>query len=364
MTVESPVRQGVEGRDATLPMPPRTHKRVLLAGLVITALLLAYPYLVSPFWVTTAMFAAIATSGALSLNLLVGYAGQVSVGHSFFIGLGAYTAAIGNTRGWPLPLVVFAAAALPAAVGLLVGPAALRLRELYLAITTLGLVFVGQWIFVTFDSLTGGVRGMASPDLSIFGFSLGNDDPVFGLPMNRDTKYYYLAVAFAALIGAAVFNLSRTRPGRALMAVRDRQVAAAVAGIDVTRYKLAVFALSSAFAGLTGMLYGAALGYLVPETFGLDMSIMYFAMIIAGGFGSVLGSVLGACMISSFPLVLQHLGASVPFLAADNRADNLAILIYGVVIVGFLLYEPEGLAGIWHRIKARLRSRRRSPAPS
>lgn len=331
----------------------RGRARLVGPGLVVV-LLLAFPFIASSFWLTVAVFCAIAASGALSLNLLVGYAGQVSVGHAFFLGVGAYVGAYGGQHGWSFPVIVLAAIGLPALVGLLVGPVALRLRELYLAITTLGLVYVGQWVVVAFDGVTGGTSGTATTDLKVFGFDLGTSAYALGLPMTRDVRYYFAALALAALIGFAIYNLGRTRPGRAMMAVRDRQVAASVAGVDVTRYKLWAFTVSSGMAGATGLLYGSYLGYLVPETFSLELSITYLAMIIIGGFGSVLGSVLGAVLITALPQVLSHLAEYSTFLATDNRADHVAVLLYGSALVLFLLFEPEGLAGIWRRAVRRM----------
>lgn len=336
---------------------PAPRRRRVAGPAAIVVLLLALPFVASSFWLTVAVFCAIAVSGALSLNLLVGYAGQVSVGHAFFLGTGAYAGAYGGQHGWSFPVIVLVAVGLPALVGLLIGPVALRLRELYLAITTLGLVYVGQWIVVAFEDVTGGVSGMPTTDLDVFGFNLGTSAYALGLPMTRDVRYYFAALALAAMIGFAVYNLSRSRPGRAMMAVRDRQVAASVAGVDVTRYKLAAFTVSSAMAGATGLLYGSYLGYLVPETFSLELSIAYLAMIIVGGFGSVLGSVLGALLITALPQVLSHLAEYSTFLATDNRADHVAVLLYGTALVLFLLFEPEGLAGIWRRAVRRVSRR-------
>jgi len=343
--VERPVQRPSRG----------SGRRRHLGPLLVVAALVVFPFVVSSFWLSVAVFCAIAASGALSLNLLAGYAGQVSVGHAFFIGAGAYVGAYGGQQGWSFPVIVIAAVAIPALVGLLVGPVALRLRELYLAITTLGLVYTGQWLLVAFDGLTGGVSGMATTDLNVFGMDLGVSAYALGLPMTRDVRYYFAALALATIIGFAIFNLARTRPGRAMMAVRDRQVAASVAGVDVTRYKLAAFAISSGMAGATGLLYGSYIGYLVPETFSLELSIAYLAMIIIGGFGSVLGSILGAVLITALPQVLAFLAEYSTFLATDNRADHVAVLLYGSALVLFLLFEPEGLAGIWRRTVSAVR---------
>lgn len=328
-----------------------------IAPAVLVVLLLAFPFLASSFWLNVGVFCAIAASGALSLNLLVGYAGQISVGHAFFLGAGAYVGAYGGQHGWSFPVILLAAVGLPALVGMLVGPVALRLRELYLAITTLGLVYVGLWILVAFDDVTGGVSGISTTDLDVFGFDLGTSAYVLGLPMTRDVRYYFAALLLATIVGYAIHNLARTRPGRAMMAVRDRQIAASVAGVDVTRYKLAAFTVSSGMAGATGLLYGSYLGYLVPETFSLELSVTYLAMIIIGGFGSVLGSVLGAILITALPQVLNYLASYSTFLATDNRADHVAVLLYGSALVLFLLYEPEGLAGMWRRAVRRTSGR-------
>lgn len=353
----------------TSPSPPsltgsleRVVSRASVTRVVLVvafaALLLALPYLVSSFWLVTAIFAAISVSAAISLNLLVGYSGQVSVGHAFFVAAGAYTAAWGISHDWPIVVVVIVAAGLPAAVGLAVGAVVYRLRELYLAIATLGLVYIGQWLIDTLPDITGGVRGQHAPDIKIGSFDLGSSGSFAGIAYNRDSNYYDAALILALIFGLAVYNLGRTRTGRALMAIRDRQMAASTAGVNVARYKLIAFTVSSAMAGLVGMLYGAYLGYLVPDSFGLDLSIGYLAMIIAGGFGSVLGSVLGAVLISALPQLLVHYSDDVSLLSGHGVPQQLATLLYGAIIVGFLLFEPDGLDGIWRRASRRWRRKR------
>lgn len=334
---------------------PRTPRQRRTVGAALAVLLLGLPFLLGGFWLVTAVLAVIAAAGSLSLNLLIGYTGQVSVGHAFFVGLGAYSSAWALGEGWPISAALLLAIALPAVAGALVGPIALRLRELYLAFATLALVFIGEWLLINLPSITGGSAGRSFPAVQLFGVELEGSTVVGGLAFDRDAKYYWLALAVTAAIGFAVHNIARSRTGRAFMAIRDRELAASVAGVDVLRAKTTAFAVSSGMAGLTGAVLGAYLGFLVPDSFGLSRSIEYIAMVIAGGFGSVLGSVLGAAFVVLIPQVLEEFGDQLP-LVSDLGIETapLSAFAYGAVIVLFLVFEPDGLAGLWHRLARRI----------
>lgn len=356
-TVTSPADSG-----ATAEAPlrhrkpwPRTATQRRVLTVVLAGILVGLPFVVGGFWLVTAVLAVIATSGALSLNLLIGYTGQVSVGHAFFVGLGAYSTAWALDNGWPLPAALLLAMLFPAVAGALVGPIALRLRELYLAFATLGLVFVGQWMLINLQSITGGSMGRSFPDVSLFGWELDASSSVAGLTFSRDAKYYWATLAVTTLVAMAIYNLSRSRSGRAFMSIRDRELAASVAGINVLRAKTTAFAVSSALAGLTGAMLGAYLGFLVPDTFGLALSIQYIAMVIAGGFGSVLGSILGAGFVILIPQILEEFGTTLPIIEdLDVATAPLSAFAFGTVIVLFLVFEPDGLAGVWHRLASRV----------
>lgn len=351
----------------------------LKVGLV--ALILAYlfvPVWWESFWLTglfddwgltlnTLSYAGIFAIGALGLNLLTGYTGQVSLGHSVFLGVGAYFTAYAGSE-WDLPMVLWlpGATLLGFAVGALVGPFALRLRGNYLVVVTLGLVFVGDHIFRNWDSVTGGSTGVSVSSTSL---ELGPLDfrelSLFGHDFTEDQSLFWLIWAFVAIVALLMKNIVRTRPGRALQAVRDRDIAAEVIGVDLFRYKTMSFAISSAIAALAGALFGTLQLFISPIDFGLLISIQYIAIIILGGLGTIYGSIIGGLLLGGLPRVIDGLSKDydLPGVAGDQggqeglvTVSSLNQIIFGLLIAGFLLLEPRGLAGIWVRIKTYFKS--------
>jgi len=312
-----------------------------------------------PFWLSVLNYAGIAAIGAIGLNLLTGYTGQVSLGHAFFIGAGAYAAAaIGGDLGLPLVLWLPAAAIVGAAAGALIGPFALRLRGNYLAIVTLGLVFLGEHLFRNLDSVTGGNSGTsvtAEAKLGPIDFSAVT---ILGDEYIRNQGWFWLIWGLVALAALFTKNIVRTRPGRAIQAIRDRDVAAEIVGVDLGRYKVAAFAASSALAAVAGALYGAYQQYVSPEEWTLFLSIQYIAIIIVGGVGTVFGAVLGALFLGGLPAVIENYSSSIPGVATTANDDgfisvfSLNQAIFGLLIVLFLMFEPRGLAAMWLRVKA------------
>lgn len=300
----------------------------------------------------------IASVGAIGLNLVTGYAGQVSLGHAFFIGLGAYTASILGGKettsvvGLELPIWVWlpAAGVVAAIAGLIVGPIAVRLRGLYLAIVTLGLVFLGDHIFREARSLTGGPGvGRRGPDIEQY------REPFADL-LSREQFQYLLALVFLIVFAILGRNIARSGVGRAFSAVRDRDVAAAVIGVDLTKYKVMAFAMSSFFAGVTGAMYYAVIGVFEPGAFGLLLSIQYLAMVLIGGIATISGSIMGAMFITALPRISQELAHYVPGISGAGGGGILTVfqleaILYGLLIIGFLIFEPRGLFGIWTRIR-------------
>jgi len=329
--------------------------RFWLAVLVLLAA--TAPFILSDFWLSVLNFTAIAAIAAIGLNLLTGFTGQVSLGHAFFVGLGAYTAGyLGGDRGLPFLVWLPAAGLLGALVGLAIGPFALRLKGLYLAIVTIGLVFLGEHLFLNLRSITGGPQGRSIPSPEIGGLDFGK---LGGL--SRDQSFFFLAIPVLALATLFAKNVVRSRPGRAFQAIRDREVAAAVIGVNLARYKVSAFALSSFYAAAAGALYGSYLRYVTPEQFGLLFSIQFVAMIIVGGVGTIFGSILGALFIVLIPRLVEQFSDSIPFLSKTSSGGGLDVftfnqLIFGVLIVVFLVAEPLGLAGIWQRIKVYFRA--------
>jgi branched-chain amino acid transport system permease protein len=305
--------------------------------------------------------------GAIGLNLVTGYAGQISLGHAFFVGLGAYTASVlgGNPESRDFGLGLDALIWLPAAglvaglVGALLAPVAVRLRGLYLAIVTLGLVFIGVHLFREMTVVTGGAGiGRRGPDLVVLGVDMGVDGTV--LTGEQATYLCVLIVLLVMAIGAR--NLVRSRIGRAFAAVRDRDLAAEPMGINLFRVKMIAFAVSSAYAGVAGALLATVSGYIEPSGFGLLMSIQFLAMILLGGLATISGSIAGALFITFLPRVTQSVAEVLPFM--DHRGNGSGLLsafqleqiLYGLLIVVFVVAEPAGLMGIWNRIRTYWRS--------
>jgi len=331
----------------------------LAAWVPVAVLALAAPLSLEGFWLQTGLFAMAAAIGAIGLTLLVGATGQLSLGHAFFVALGAYGYAFlagprdGDVAGvgLPAPLAAVGAVALAGAAGAMFSPIAGRLRGIYLGLASLGLVFLGQHILHNAASATGGFNGRDVAPFEVFGFSFTATDPelvILHVPYGGLERLWYLGLLLVVLAYWYARNLLRGRPGRALVGVRDSEVAAAVMGVDVRRYKAAAFTVSSGYAGLAGVLLALAFGRIVPDTFGFVMSIDFLAMIIIGGLGSIAGSVAGAVIVTTLPLVLSHYSDALPFLAQPGEsgvgAAEAARLLYGAAVIAVLLFAPGGLA--------------------
>ena len=335
-------------------------KRVWVAGIVVVALLL-------PFTITDDLLQLLATAfvagiGAIGLNIVTGYAGQVSLGHAFFIAIGAYTAAAlsgdpdGRVIGFgvtSMPVWLLAAGLAAALAGVIVAPLAVRLRGLYLAIVTLGLVFIGEYVFREWTDLTGGPGvGRPSPVPTLFGMRLDVDGEFF----TKIQKLYFTMFVLLVIFAVLARNLVRSRTGRALAAVRDRDIAAEVIGVNITRYKLIAFAVSSFYAGVAGALLYVMIGFVEPTSFNLLMSVQYIAMILIGGVATISGSIMGALFITLLPRFTRELPAILPFVSNNSASGGITVfqveaILYGLLIIGFLIFEPRGLFGIWVRIR-------------
>lgn len=342
-----------------------TPKRLGVAGLVVSAL--ALPFALNDDVLLVLATGFIASIGAIGLNLVTGYAGQVSLGHAFFIGLGAYTAAVisgdpdGRTLGYGItfmPLWLLAAGTVAAVAGLIVGPIATRLRGLYLAIVTLGLVFLGLHIFKEARFITGGPGvGRRGPVPEVLGFRFDTTSSVFGVMLTRQQKFYVLALVLLVVFAIVGRNLARSDVGRAFNAIRDRDIAAEVIGVHLAKYKILAFGISSFYAGVAGALLYAMLGFIEPESFDLLLSVVYIAMILIGGVSTISGSIMGAMFITALPRVSQELSRQVPFLSGQVGGQGLLnvfqleAILYGLLIIGFLIFEPRGLYGIWVHVR-------------
>ena len=319
----------------------------MLIGLVL--LFLVIPFVASPFMLYVLNTIGIYAIAAIGLNLLIGYTGQISLGHGAFFGVGAYTAAILGTKvGFPVWLSIPAGGIVTAAVGIIFGLPSARLKHLYLLIATLAGQFIIEYVLVQWESLTGGAEG-----ISIVGATFLKIDL-----MNDRTFYFLIFFCFAAMTWIAV-NLVRTRYGRAFIAIRDNDRAAEGMGIPIFRYKLLSFAISSFYAGFAGGLYAYYMMSITPEPFNLWLSIWLIAMIIIGGLGNIPGSVFGAIFIVVLEELLSH---ATEYLMNVGGSAGAAITIaplrefvFGLAIVLFVIFEPKGLAEVWRIIRSSFR---------
>ncbi|MYE60094.1 MAG: branched-chain amino acid ABC transporter permease [Alphaproteobacteria bacterium] len=290
--------------------------------------------------------------GALGLTILLGYAGQISLGHGAFMSVGAYTAANLAVRlDMPFWLTLPAGAAMAALIGIVVGLPSLRIRGFYLAIATLAAQLVIEWIINRTPAISGGIQAsihVPRPEL-------------FGLRLDSAAELYLFVMAVAVAGLLAALNLGRSRLGRAMVAVREHETAAALMGVDTARVKLAAFALSAAYGGVAGVLFTYYLGVANYQQYTFAISIYYLAVNIIGGLGSVWGALLGLAFLSLVPrfvfLAMTTAGAWFVDLAYMAQAvAQVRQMTFGVLILAFLVLEPEGLAALWRRARNRLRA--------
>lgn len=299
------------------------------------------------YYLSVANLVWVAVIGALGLNILVGYTGQVSIGHGAFMSVGAYTAAnLANRLGSPWPVNLLAGGIVAALVGAVVGIPSLRIKGLYLAIATLAGQFIIEWIINHVTFISGGVQAsieVARPHLG-------------SMELDTQRSMYYFLLFFVVLATIGTMNLVRSRVGRAFIAIRDQDIAAEIIGINIFRYKLLAFAISSFYAGVTGVVYTYFLGIANYEQFQLGVSVDYLAMIIIGGLGSVQGAIFGAFFITLLPIVIRRLMESFGGVFFDpgvvlNLIPNLRVMLFGALIIFFLIVEPEGLNRLWRNIR-------------
>jgi branched-chain amino acid transport system permease protein len=328
---------------ALYPLPVAKWAVAAFAGLFIAVAPLAF----SEYYLSLLNLCLVAIVGALGLNILVGYTGQISIGHGAFMSVGAYTAANLIVRlGLPFWITIPAGGLMAALIGIVVGIPSLRIKGIYLAIATLAAQLIIEWTINHVTWISGGVQSSIEiPRPSLF-----------GVPLSSEAAIYEFLMFFAVLAIVATLNLVRSRIGRAFIAVRDQDIAAEIIGINIFRYKLYAFAISSFYAGVAGVLESYYLGIANYEQFQLDVSIDYLAMVIIGGLGSVLGSIFGAVFVTLLPIItrwaLQSSGSLI-FSQADlaNIIPSLRLVIFGSLIILFLVVEPEGLARLWRNIR-------------
>ncbi len=352
----------------------RAAKRrgLLVVGLVLLAL---FFLLASDQWLTIANYAMLAAIAALSLNVLSGYAGQISLGIAFFMAVGAYTAVwlggdptatlfIGGKQtpaiGMGLSILIWlpASGIVAAIAGALIGPSALRLKGFYLGIVSLALIFIGQHIMINAVRLTGGPGGRTFPSPVFGSLDLTRQNDYFGIAVTEQQQFFILLLVILALASVFVSNVMRSRSGRAFQAVRDNEVGASIMGVNLLQAKMGAFILSSFLAGIAGALYASYVGYVRPDYWSLILSIQFVAAIIVGGVASVWGSILGAAFVFALPQILNQFS---PEQTTGNLGffgiaiGDLNAAVYGLLIVLFLLFEPGGVVGLIRRIQLLVR---------
>ncbi len=302
----------------------------------------ALPLVAGPFALDLANQVLLAVVGAVALMLLSGFAGQISLGHAGLLAAGAFTTGVlYKELGAPFWVTVPASALVGGVLGVVFGLPSLRLKGLYLAISTLALHFIVVFLGAEYETRRGYSSGVIV------------DPPVIAGAALEDPRGWYLVLLITdAVVILFSLNLLRARTGRAWAAIRDRDVAAEALGVPVHRYKLLAFVISSVMTSLAGSLAAYYQGFVSVEAFSLFLAIQYVAMVIIGGLGSILGAVLGAAFVVLLPYAIEYALAVLPF--ADRLADQVFALNYasfGLAMILFLLFEPEGLVGIWRRLR-------------
>ncbi len=330
--------------DTTI-FPTRTSRNFAILGIV---LLCFAPRVFSEYWLSVSIQIGIFSIAALGLNILVGFTGQISIGHAAFFLLGAFSSAYINNN-FPIP-VFFAiplAGVVTALVGLIFGVPAARLKGLYLVIATLAAQYILLDFFSRAEWFSGGSVPASANPFSIFGYTL-----------RGDRQYFYVVLAYLLLSYILVTNLMRTRDGRALVAIRDHYLSAEIMGINLTKYRTLSFGLAAFFAGIAGAIYAHYQLVISQEGFGIERSILFLAMIIIGGTGSIMGTLMGTAFVVLLPELMEaislHLkgGAIDQALSLNNNITFLREIAIGSIIIAFLMFEPDGLAHRWRQVKA------------
>ncbi|MFH1935088.1 MAG: branched-chain amino acid ABC transporter permease [Pseudomonadota bacterium] len=318
--------------------------------MMLIASLIILPFLIPNYYIYMANYMAINVIVTIGLNILVGYTGQISLGHAGFFGIGAYITVLSMTNlHVPFPLALLIAAMVAAFFGFILGLPALRLEGPYLAIATLGFGMaitqvIGRW------QIFGGRMGLESPTLNLFSYKI-----------ESDRQLYFLIIPVAFLLVLAARNLMKTRVGRAFIAIRDSDIAAETMGVNLVFYKTLAFAISAFYAGIAGGLFAFLIGFINPSTFNFILSIYFLAFVIVGGLGSIFGSIMGGIVMTWLMLVLDKV-QELPYLGtvllsfserwmSVTGLPNIASIIFGLIIVLLVVFEPLGLYGFWIRTK-------------
>src|SRR6201747_983073 len=330
--------------DTTI-FPTTASRNAAIVGIILICFA---PLVFTEYWLSILIQIGIFGIAALGLNILVGFTGQISIGHAAFFLFGAFTSAyISNTFLIPVFFAIPLAGVATALVGLIFGVPAARLKGLYLVIATLA----AQYILLDFFSRAEWFSGGSVP-------ASANPFSIFGYAFRGDRQYFYVVLAYLLVSYLLVTNLMRTRDGRALVAIRDHYLSAEIMGINLTKYRTLSFGLAAFFAGVGGALYAHYNQVVSNEGFGIDRSIIFLAMIIIGGLGSIMGTLMGTAFMVLLPESMEWLSVALrdgpidQFLGLKNNIAFLREMAIGVIIIVFLVFEPDGLAHRWRQIKA------------
>ena len=318
--------------------------------LLLMVFLAVFPFLFKNYYIYVANYIAINVIVVMGLNILVGYTGQISLGHAGFFAIGAYgTITLMTLAHLPFLLALFLAGLAAALLGFLLGLPALRLEGPYLAIATVGFGVTITQVIGKIE-MFGGRQGLNAPDLIIGPWNL-----------NTDRDFYYLVMVITVLLFIFARNLIKTKVGRAFIAIRDADIAAETMGVNLLYYKTLAFAVSAFYAGIGGGLYAFVLRFIEPELFSLFMSVMFLTMAVVGGLGSVMGPIAGACLLGWLDLELRNI-LSIPYLGEWLKSlsesyfsltgvSNIQFIVFGLILVLIMVFEPHGLYGFWIRTK-------------
>ena len=328
---------------------PIAQDRIAILALLVLAFV-AVPAVASEYWLRAILVPFLILSlAALGLNILVGYCGQISLGTGAFMAVGAYAAYNFHVRieGMPLLASLLLGGLCATGVGVLFGIPSLRIKGLYLAVATLAAQFFTDWAFLRIPFFT---NNSSSGSVSVAGLQM------FGLPIETPVQKYLLCLTLVVVFALLAKNLTRSAIGREWMAMRDMDVAAAVIGIRPVYAKLTAFAVSSFIVGVAGVLWGFVhLGAWEPAAFSIDRSFQLLFMVIIGGLGSIMGSFFGAAFIVLLPILLNQMPGWFGLSMSTATASHLEFMIFGALIVFFLIVEPHGLARLWSTFKEKLR---------
>ena len=305
---------------------------------LLLALLVAVPRLIEEYWLAQLTFVLIYSVVGLGLMLLAGFTGLFSMGHAAFLGVGAYTEAVLAAKGWPFPLSLALSAGLSAAVGAVVGLPALRVKGIYLGIATLSFGFIVEEGLARWESVTGGNAGMHVKGIQMFGWEA-----------NTNESFYMVCLGVTVLSTLAVLNLLRSATGRAFVAIRDSEISAQSMGIHLARYKTLSFMISAALAGMGGALYAHKLQFISPDQFNILQSVDLLLMVVIGGLGSIHGAFLGAIFLITMPQLISLGKDYLP--PVIGQAPGLQAVVYGAVLIAFVMFEPMGLYGRWLKVR-------------